>query len=76
MKVKANTCLVPGCKRAAKTRGVCIPCHASAMRYIRKGVITDKELIRRGWLLPRWTQPTHGTFGLALYHAKMEEAKP
>lgn len=45
-------CLVPGCDRPERCRGMCGPCRATATGLVDKGETTDDELIAKGWLLP------------------------
>ncbi len=46
-----------GCEEAVTEgvrvrRGLCSTCYATAMNHIRKGKITEAELMRQGYLLP------------------------
>ncbi len=46
-------CLIDGCNRPAKTRGVCGSHYAMAIRSIAQGKTTDEKLVAEGLLLPK-----------------------
>jgi hypothetical protein len=39
-----KTCLIDGCDREAKQRGLCVPCYHAAQRLVRLGMTTWEEL--------------------------------
>lgn len=41
-------CRYPDCGRPARTRGLCKPCHAQAVRFVRLGKTTWEKLERSG----------------------------
>lgn len=45
-------CMVPGCDRPAKVRGLCQKCHASAVYAIKTGKTTWLNLERAGLCKP------------------------
>ncbi len=45
-------CEEPLAEGTRVTRGLCATCYATAMNHIRKGRITEAELMRLGYLLP------------------------
>lgn len=65
------TCMVPGCDRPAKLRGVCQSCYQNAAKLIQRGGTTWEELQKFGLVRPR-----HSGSGLraALYRA-LDEAR-
>lgn len=53
--VTPRPCVYPGCRNTARTRGLCHG-HYQVMRdRVRKGIADEKDLERRGLLLPKGT---------------------
>lgn len=48
-----SKCMMEGCLRKKKIRGLCDACHASARKLIKIGRTTDAELVRMGLMLPK-----------------------
>lgn len=54
-KVTPIKCVYPECRNTARTRGLCHG-HYQVMRdRVRKGVVDEKDLERRGMLMPKGT---------------------
>ena len=50
MPARKKTCLIDGCKREAKLRGLCVGCYRTAWRHIKnsEGKVTWTDLERKG----------------------------
>jgi hypothetical protein len=48
---RKSTCMTPGCKAKAQTRGVCTSCYMAARRAMKKGA-DEQALIDNGLLGP------------------------
>lgn len=48
-------CVYPDCKNTARTRGLCHGHYQTMRDRVRKGVADEKDLERRGLLLPKGT---------------------
>lgn len=51
----AQKCIVPGCEREARTRGVCAACYGSHRIAVGRGETTWDELAKAGLVLPERT---------------------
>lgn len=62
-----HVCIVPGCDRRRKWRGVCLACYFAAKRKIQQGEITDEELVRRKlWLRAKRGRPAKNMMAKAV----------
>ena len=41
-------CLISGCQRESKSRGLCIRCNSAAQQVIKKSLTTKEELVKLG----------------------------
>ena len=66
--IKVINCLIEGCERKAKTRGLCDPCYQSALTAVRKRKVTWDQLINMGLAKPATKVSTRGAgmFAVAL----------
>ena len=66
--IKVINCLIEGCERKAKTRGLCDPCYQSALTAVKKRKVTWDQLISMGLAKPATKVSTHGAgmFAVAL----------
>ena len=51
-KSRSKRCLIGGCNKPVKARGLCSPCRCAAWRSVLAGTVTEQELVERGLLLP------------------------
>jgi hypothetical protein len=75
-KAKPDTCLTPGCGKAATVRGVCPGCYRSSRYAKATGKVTDEELVRLGMLLPPDRQKSRGAFSAELEKWLARAARP
>ena len=54
------TCLIEGCERKAKTRGLCDPCYQAALTAVKKRKVTWDQLIDLGLAKPATKVSTKG----------------
>lgn len=61
-------CLIEGCNRKAKTRGLCDPCYQAALQVVKKRKATWDQLINMGLAKPATKISTAGAgpFSVAL----------
>jgi len=50
--IEVTTCLIEGCERKAKTRGLCDPCYQAALTAVKKRQVTWDQLIDMGLAKP------------------------
>lgn len=68
-KLNPNKCLIPTCANLERVRGLCDACLTNAYKSIRRGEVTDPELVRAGLLLPK------NPFRTALIELKAKQVK-
>lgn len=49
---KDDICLIHGCDRPVRARGLCSGCYSTARNAIHSGKCTEEELVNQGLMLP------------------------
>lgn len=52
-KTSLSKCLIPECRNLEKVRGLCHNCISTAYKSIKRGEVTDNELVQSGLILPK-----------------------
>lgn len=67
---ESTVCIIGGCKRSQKTRGLCWPCYQRFRRAIWAREITDDAAVKAGLVLKRKKEITPSPWSRALSEAK------
>ncbi len=71
--MKSTICIVPGCSRRVKTRGLCGACYEAARHKVEDGEVTWAELEAFGLAIKpiyKGRPPGRSRFAIALARAK------
>lgn len=68
MNENEKVCLIPGCGREAKCRGLCHLCYQAATKRVQRGTTTWDWLVEHGLALDA-KRPTRGYFASAFRNA-------
>jgi hypothetical protein len=57
-RAKRRVCMIDGCGRVARVRGVCLTCYSASRAAIARGTFTEAQLVELGLIRARTVEPT------------------
>lgn len=74
-KMAEKKCIIKGCTRKQKCRGLCNPCYHHAITARRNREMTDEEMVALGLILPiqKRKQPIYAPWQLAKQEARKKK---